>query len=157
VKPSRKEIEELLGGKLPEEIPINELESWPPASDGSDGSGAEFEMVMFIKDMFSVYKKSLAGQIIGYYVYAFGFGLPIPSPFHIVSTTFDHVSQYSQIVYQRSVDPTPKPFDSYLVSVPREFPLPPSGLPLALDSLPTGTGVFPLSASDFAHLKTVLG
>ena len=154
MKPTREEIEELLGGKLPEDVPIDEVESWPPESDGS---GAKFELVAFIKDKFAIFKKSLAGKIIRYYVYAFGFGFPIPSPLHVVTTTFAHVAQYSQIVYQRAVDPSPPPFDAYLVSVPREFPLPPSGGPLSLDSLPTGSGVFPLSASGFDHLRTELG
>lgn len=154
MKPSREEIEELLGGKLPEDTSIDEIESWPPESDGS---GAKFEFVAFIKDKFALFKKILQGRIVRYYVYAFGFGLPIPSPYQVVTTTFDHVAEYSQIVYERAIDPSPPPVDGWLVTVPREFPLPPSGGPLQLDTLPTGSGVFPLSGSDFGHLQSALG
>jgi hypothetical protein len=147
--PTRKEVEEFLGGELPPDIPIEEAESWPP---DEDSSGAKFELVGFIKGSFALFKKSLAGRIIRYYVYAFGFGFPIPSPFQVVSTTFDHVADYSQIVYERALDPDPSPFDRCLVSVPKESLPPPSGQSLRWDDLPTGSGAYPLSGHDSSRL-----
>jgi hypothetical protein len=147
--PTRKEVEEFLGGELHPDIPIDETESWPPEEDSS---GAKFELVGFIKGSFVLFKKSLAGRIIRYYIYAFGLGMPIPSPYQVVLTTWDHAADYSQIVYERAIDPDPDPFDRYLVSLPKESLPPPSGQPLRWDDLPTGSGVYPLSGGDSARL-----
>ena len=155
MNPSREEIEELLGGKLPPDVAIEELVSWPPPDAGE--SGAKFDLVAVIKDKFAVLKKTWAGRIVKYYIVAFGLGFPIPSPYQIVVTSYDHVADYSKILYQRAIDPSPEPLGGYLVSVPPEFQPPPSGEPLSLDILPKESGIYPLSGSDYRSLQLELG
>lgn len=114
------------------------------------------------------YKKvleALIGRIVGYYVIAHGLGAPIPSPYIIVTQMIpnsvvigaDKFADYSKIIYDRVLAPSPDPIGGYLVTTPPEFQLPLTGSPLSLDTLPTGSGVFPISGDNLQYLRSALG
>lgn len=152
MKPSREEIEEAIGGELPEGVELEFGDSEPESSDGF-----VFELVVFIKNKFEVFKKTLAGHIVTYYIVLHGLGIPIPSPYQVVCYSMDRAADYSQIVYERAIEPMSEPPEGFLVALPIESPMPPSGQPLSADMLPTGTEVYPLSAHDFRDLTVELG
>lgn len=162
MKPSREEIESAIGGKLPSDIPVEEITSWPAESDGS---GTRFELVTFIKGKYAVLKKTLIGRIVGYYVIAHGLGAPIPSPYIVVTQMIpnsvvigaDKFADYSKIIYDRVLAPSPDPIGGYLVTTPPEFQLPPTASPLSLDDLPKGSGVSPISGDNLQYLRSALG
>jgi hypothetical protein len=152
MKPSREEIESAIGGKMPDNAELEFGESEPKSSGGT-----KFDLVGIIKGKFTVWSKSVLGQFMGFYITLCGFGFPLPSLYEATSITMQQFIDVGHLVYEQATSPSPEPPDGWLVSVPTEFPLPPSGGPLSLDNLPTGSGGYPLSGSSFDHLRTELG
>ena len=55
--PDRNEIERILGGKLPDDIPIELFEDFPDDHEG-------FELVAYLKSKWAVLKKSIGGKLV---------------------------------------------------------------------------------------------
>ena len=151
MKPSKEEIESAIGGKLPENAEL-EFGGADPKSSGD----TKFDFVVMIKDKFSVWKKSVLGRIVGFYI-VLGSIFPLPTLSEVTFIAADHFVDFGHLVYQRVIDPSPRPPDTYIVTVPTEFPLPPSGSPLSQGSLPTGSGIHPLSSYDLQGGRRALG
>ena len=140
-KPSKKELESAIGGSISDDVKLSYGDSEP--------SSFEFELVAVIKNKFKVYKKSLSGKLIAIYVFMCGFGFPLPSLYDLSVRSVQHLDEVSHIVYESMNKSFEDRSGGLVIYLPEEFPLPEDESQIDMDNLPTGSGIYPLSADDF--------
>lgn len=149
MKPTREEIEHLLGGELPPDIPIKEVEQWPPLQTEPFGMA---ELVCIIKGRFALFKKVLDGRIVAIYLALLTLGFPVPTVYQGIQMASSQFQKISPIVYRHLTDPPEMPAN-WLIVHKTESPMPPSGTQIPMDMLSIGSGVYPLSATTFSELQ----
>ena len=90
--PDRDEIERILGGSLPDDIPIELFEDFPDEHEG-------FELVAYLKSKWAVLKKSIGGKLVKIYLIAVGLGCPIPTPWNLAVKLYEGSQPLQEVVY----------------------------------------------------------
>jgi hypothetical protein len=151
MKPTREEIEKLLGGELPPDVPIEEVEQWPPPNIEPFGLS---DLVCIIKGKYEVFKKVMNGRIVAIYLVLLTLGFPVPTVYQGIQIAKDQFQKVAPIVYRHLNDPPEVP-DNWLVVHETESPMPPSGVRIPMDILSIGSGIYPLSATTFSEMRGV--
>jgi hypothetical protein len=152
MKPTREEIEKLLGGELPPDVPIEEVEQWPPPEMEPFGIN---ELVCIIKGKYAVFKKIMGGRIVAIYLALMTLGVPVPTVYDGFRVTEDQFQKIAPIVFRHLTDP-PKTPENWLLVYRTESPPPPSALQIPMDILATSSGVYPISATTFSEMRQVI-